>query len=63
MRRSIVAARDLKAGSVLTEGDLSAKRPGTGLPPEKINDLIGKTLAKDVEADTLILDSDIRSPV
>lgn len=54
MRRSIIAARDLKAGSVIQEGDLDAKRPGTGLSPENIKNLIGRTLKMDVEKDTLL---------
>lgn len=58
LRRSVIATRDLPAGTILTKADLSAKRPGTGLPPEKINELIGKVLIRDVQADTLILDSD-----
>lgn len=58
MRRSVIAARDLPAGTKLTKTDLSAKRPGTGLPPEKIKELVGKVLIRDVKADTLIFDSD-----
>lgn len=54
MRRSIVAARNLKAGTVIREGDLDAKRPGTGLAPEHIKDLNGRTLNMDVEKDTLL---------
>jgi N-acetylneuraminate synthase len=59
MRRSIIATRDLPAGTILTKAHLSAKRPGTALPPEKINELIGRTLIRDIEADTLIFDSDL----
>lgn len=58
MRRSIIATRDLPAGTKLTKNDLGAKRPGTGLPPEKINELVGKVLIRDVKADSLIFDSD-----
>lgn len=58
MRRSVIATRDLPAGTKLTKTDLGAKRPGTGLPPEKINELVGKVLIRDVKADTLIFDSD-----
>ena len=58
MRRSVIATRDLPAGTKLSKEDLSAKRPGTGLPPEKINDLVGRVLIRDVKADTLILESD-----
>jgi sialic acid synthase SpsE len=58
MRRSVVAARDLPSGTVLTKTDLSAKRPGTGFPPGKINELVGKVLIRDVKEDTMIVDSD-----
>jgi sialic acid synthase SpsE len=59
MRRSIVAVNDMKAGTILTLKDLDVKRPGTGLSPDKINDIIGKTLKQDVKRDTLIRDIDI----
>ena len=59
MRRSIIAARDLKTGTQLKEEDMDAKRPGTGIPPENIKDLVGKTLTGDVEKDTLIFETDI----
>ena len=58
MRRSVILVKDLPAGTVLTKTDLSAKRPGTGLPPEKINELVGKVLIRDVKADTMIFDLD-----
>lgn len=59
MRRSIIAAKDLKAGKKLTADDLDAKRPGTGLAPDKMSELIGKTLLRDIEGNTLITDADI----
>lgn len=59
MRRSVIVVRDLKAGDVLSIEDLDAKRPGTGFAPEKIYELVGKKLLKDIEADTLISESHI----
>ena len=59
IRRSIVAVNDLKAGTKLTVEDLDFKRPGTGLPPDKINELVGKILLRDIEGDTLIMEADI----
>ena len=59
MRRSIVAVKDSKAGTKLTADDLDAKRPGTGLPPDKISELVGKTLLRDIKGDTLITEADI----
>ena len=59
MRRSIVATKDLNAGSKLTYDDLDVKRPGTGFPPEQIDSLIGKTLTRQVAEDTLITKEDL----
>jgi len=59
MRRSIIVTRDLKAGSILQKEDLDSKRPGTGLPPEKMEELVGKKLTRDVDADTLIFKNDL----
>ncbi len=41
-RRSIVAARDIAAGEIFDEKMLDYKRPGTGLAPGEIVNLIGK---------------------
>lgn len=54
MRRSIIFSKSLKKGSKIKEEDLDMKRPGTGIPPDQIDDIIGKTLIEDVEEDTLV---------
>jgi sialic acid synthase SpsE len=54
MRKSIVAARDLPAGTVLSSNDLLVKRPGTGIPPSEIDRLIGKRLKVPVNNDELL---------
>jgi N-acetylneuraminate synthase len=45
-RKSIVAARALKAGDVLTSEDLTCKRPGSGRPPIDYWSLIGTTVTR-----------------
>ena len=57
--RSIVAARDLPAGRVLTKGDLAFKRPGKGLRPYRWRELCGQTLQRDLPRDELITLSDV----
>lgn len=54
MRRSIVTARELTIGDTIQARDLALKRPGTGLQPEELSTLIGKTVKKDLEADILL---------
>ena len=59
MRRSVIVTRDMKAGEVLRLEDLNAKRPGTGIPADRIETLVGKTLMVDKEADTLLEETEI----
>ena len=59
-RRSIVSACDIKAGTVITEGMLTFKRPGTGISPTLINEVIGKTAAYDIADDTILERSMLR---
>lgn len=59
MRRSITAAVNIPAGKVIEEHDLYAKRPGTGIAPDRMDELVGKTVRKEIEADTLIKINDI----
>lgn len=53
-RRSLVFARDLRAGQVLAAGDLVMKRPGSGLPPAQLSAVLGKRLRVAVQQDTLL---------
>lgn len=50
-RRSVVAARDLPAGAVLSAELLALKRPGGGIPPTDLERLIGRTLRVPVPRD------------
>jgi N-acetylneuraminate synthase len=59
MRRSVVAARDLPVGTVLGIDDLDAKRPGSGIPPDRIGTLVGRTLGRAVEKDAVIALADL----
>jgi len=46
-RKSIVAARDIKEGELLTEENLTVKRPGTGISPMRWEELIGTKAVRD----------------
>ncbi len=54
MRRSIVASRNIKKGEKISEDDLTFKRPGTGISPSEINNVVGRTAKEDIKEDTLI---------
>jgi N,N'-diacetyllegionaminate synthase len=53
-RKSIVVARDIKAGEVIDFADLDYKRPGTGLSPKFFTDIIGKKARRDIKVDEQI---------
>ncbi|KXB37737.1 N-acetylneuraminate synthase family protein [Aerococcus christensenii] len=55
-RRSIVLTQDVKAGTALTREMLTFKRPGTGIAPKRINEIIGKTVKEDLPEDTTLMD-------
>jgi N,N'-diacetyllegionaminate synthase len=57
--RSVVARRALDRGTVLSADDLAIKKPGTGLPPDRLPELVGKRLARAVAEDQLIAAEDI----
>jgi N,N'-diacetyllegionaminate synthase len=53
-RKSIVAAQKILAGTVILAEMLDIKRPGTGISPKKMQDLVGKRAKTTIEADTVI---------
>ncbi len=53
-RKSIVAARDIKAGELLTEENLTVKRPGNGISPMLWDEVTGRRVGRDFVADELI---------
>lgn len=54
MSKSIVAAKDLSAGTLITKEHLAYKSPGVGLKPNKLDLVLGKTLNIDLGHDDLI---------
>lgn len=53
-RKSLVFRHDLPAGHVLTEADLTAKRPGAGMPPNRIELFLGRALTKAALKNTML---------
>lgn len=53
-RKSIVAARDIKAGEILTEENITVKRPGGGLSPMLWDSVIGTRATRNFTYDSLI---------
>ena len=52
-RRSLIAARDIPVGSILTKDMIDIKRPGTGLKPALLLFLVGQTVKNSISAGTV----------
>lgn len=53
-RKSLIAARDIKAGEVFTENNMTVKRPGNGISPMRWYEVIGKVAPRDFKEDELL---------
>jgi sialic acid synthase SpsE len=53
-RKSLVAACDIRAGTVFSEEMIAVKRPGTGLPASERSQFLGKKARRDIAKDQMI---------
>jgi N-acetylneuraminate synthase len=57
--RSLVARRALPAGHVLAASDVTAKKPGGGIPPARLESLVGRRLRRALHPDQPLYDEDL----
>lgn len=53
-RRSLVLAKDMKAGTIIAKEDMVPKRPGTGISPEYVDIVVGRKVVRDLDEDTIL---------
>lgn len=58
-RRSLVAVQDLKEGTTLSREDIAIKRPGTGIPPTMLDEIVGRTVRHDIKSDAVLKWEDV----
>ncbi len=63
LAKSIIAAKDLSSGTVISKDDILIKSPGQGLSPQRIDELIGKTLKRDMKTEDFFFESDLDDKV
>jgi N-acetylneuraminate synthase len=61
--KSVVSAREIPAGEVITAAMVAVKKPGTGIPARRLNEVIGSRAARDIPPDTLLREEDIERGV
>lgn len=57
--KSLVAARNIASGEVLTANDIMVKSPGQGLSPQKYSALVGRVIKRDMAEEDFFFDTDI----
>lgn len=58
-RKSVAPSRPLPAGTLLERDMLTLKKPGTGIPPDAIESLIGRRVSRDVSPEHIMTWQDI----
>lgn len=58
-RRSVVARTDIKKGEILSRENLKLSRPGSGIHPRHLDELIGKKACGDIAAEDLVRWDDV----
>ncbi len=58
-RKSIVVVREIKAGECIERDAVAIKRPGTGLPPAQLQQIIGRVAARFIAADHVLSVDDL----
>lgn len=58
-RKSIVATRRIRKGELLNSGNITIKRPGSGIQPKFFEEITGRKVNRDIKEDTLISWEDI----
>ena len=53
-RRSLVASRNIPAGTKVTMDDITFKRPAHGVSPKYIDEIIGRYACDDIEEDMIL---------
>ncbi len=53
-RKSLFSSRAIHKGEPIAAGDIDVRRPGNGMHPHRISDILGRTAASDIPANTLL---------
>ncbi len=57
--KSVVSVCAIKKGTVITDAMIAVKKPGTGIPARKFEDVIGRKAKRDIAADCVLQEDDV----
>lgn len=57
--KSVVATREISAGTRLKLDDVTTKKPGTGIPAARLKEVIGRTVQRPLRCDEIIREEDL----
>ncbi|WP_370894798.1 N-acetylneuraminate synthase family protein [Janibacter sp. GXQ6167] len=63
LAKSLVATRRIETGEVLTDADIEIKSPGRGLQPNKLGELVGRTMRRPIDAGDFFYATDLSDAV
>src|SRR5207247_1020976 len=58
--KSVVSSREIPAGAVISREMVAAKKPGTGIPARRLDEIVGLRARRDIAADTVLTEDDER---
>jgi N,N'-diacetyllegionaminate synthase len=58
-QKSMVSQVDIPEGTIITRDMLGIKKPGTGLPPVNLKEIVGKRTNRTIPVDTILQQADI----
>jgi N-acetylneuraminate synthase len=59
-RKSVILSRAMKAGDTIGTSDIAIKRPGYGIAPKDFDQVMGRTLARDMSEDAVLKWDDLK---
>jgi N-acetylneuraminate synthase len=59
-RKSVVLQKKVQPGELLTHHHLAIKRPGYGIAPKDLEQVVGKTALREMEADEVLTWKDLK---
>lgn len=58
-RQSLTTTRAISVGETVSRPDVTIKRPGTGIEPFRLDEVVGRKLARAVDADMPLTEKDL----